>query len=178
MKKILFLFAAAATLISCEGPQGPAGFDGLDGLDGVNVVAQSFERTVDFDANYEALITYPPEVEVFPDDMTLVYILFDEVQGNNGGLVDVWRLLPQTLYSDFGEYQYNYDFTNGDVRLFVDGPATTDLTLLGSGDLDNQTFRVVILPVDLINAGVDVTDYNAVMSLGGLSEVDIIQLED
>jgi hypothetical protein len=177
MKKILLLLVIAAGFSACEGDQGPPGFDGLDG---VNIVAQSFETTVSFTApDYSVLVPYPNTVEVFPDDMTLVYILFDEIPGNNGGLVDLWRLLPQTLYTDFGEFQYNYDFTNGDATLFLDGPASTNFDNLTTADLNNQTFRIVILPADLVNSAViDVTDFEAVMKLGNLKQADIINIEN
>lgn len=174
MKKIFLLLFSAVALLSCEGPQGPPGFDG------VNFVGQSFEVTVDFDAfnNYEVIVPYSPRVDVFPTDMTLVYILFDEVPDNNGNTIDVWRLIPQTLYASFGEYQYNYDATNSDVRLFMDSPVFSDLDLLRPADLTNQTFRVVILPVELANMpGIDFTDYNSVMQLGGIETDDIIVVE-
>jgi hypothetical protein len=175
MKYFTLLLALVITLTACEGPQGPPGFDGANG---VNVVAQSFERTVDFFApDYEVLIDYPPSITIFPDDMTLVYLLWDQVPGNNGGTVDVWRLLPQVIYSNFGEFQYNYDATNGDARIFIDAPARTDLSQLAPADISGQTFRIVILPVELVTTGVDVTDYDAVMNLASLSEQDIIVID-
>jgi hypothetical protein len=174
MKNILLLLVIAAGFSACEGDQGPPGFDG------VNIVAQSFETTVTFTApDYSVLVPYPNNIEVFPNDMTLVFILFDEVDGNNGGLVDVWRLLPQTLYTDFGEFQYNYDFTNGDATLFLDGPASTNFDNLTTADLNNQTFRIVILPAELVATSViDVTNYEAVMKLANLNQSDIIEIEN
>jgi hypothetical protein len=164
MKFFTLLFALAITLTACDGPQGPPGFDG------VPIVATSFETTVDFFApDYEVLVDYPATVTVFPNDMTLVYLLWDEVPGNNGGTVDVWRLLPQVIYSDFGEFQYNYDATNGDARIFIDAPASTNLNLLSTADIAAQTFRIVILPVDLQSTTTDYSDYNAVMNLAGLT---------
>jgi len=92
---------------------------------------------------------------------------------------DVFRLLPQTLYTDFGEFQYNFDFTTGDATIFLDGPATTDFSLLTAGDLNDQTFRIVILPAELAsNPALDVTDYNAVMNLANLGADDIIEIQD
>ena len=182
MKKIYLLLLSAVVLMSCEGPQGPPGFDGFDGRDGqdgVNIVAQSFEVELDFDApDYEQTVVYPADIEVFDTDMTLVYILFDVTTDQNGDPLDVWRLLPQTLYSDFGEYQYNFDATNLDTRIFLDGPASTNFNLLGAGDLEDQIFRIVILPVDLANnPNLDVSDYNSVMNVGGLTTEDIITIE-
>lgn len=178
MKYITLLFVLAITLTACEGPQGPPGFNGADGANGLNRPVQSFEVQRNFFApDYEVLIDYPANITTFPDDMTLVYLLWDVVPGNNGGTVDVWRLLPQTIYTNFGEFQYNFDATNGDARIFIDAPASTDLSQLAPADISNQTFRIVILPVDLLNSGVDVNDYNAVMSLADLTTDDIIVIE-
>ncbi|MGJ8683561.1 MAG: dihydrolipoamide dehydrogenase [Nonlabens sp.] len=176
MKKLALLLTLAVVFISCEGPQGPPGFNGTNGT---NIVAQSFEVTESFSApDYSQLVIYPNNIEVFDTDMTLIYILWDEVPGNNGGTVDVWRLLPQTVYTDFGEFQYNYDATNGDATIFLDAPSTFDFNDLAPGDLDNQTFRIVILPVDLAsNPLLDITDYNSVMNLAGLNSQDIITIE-
>jgi hypothetical protein len=179
MKNILLLLALAVTFASCEGDQGPPGFDGLNGEDGVNIVAQSFETTVDFEApDYSVLVPYPDNIETFEGDMTLIYILFDQVEGNNGGLVDVFRLLPQTLYTDFGEFQYNFDFTNGDANIFLDAPNDFNFDNLVAADTDNQTFRIVILPAELASdPRLDVTDYQSVMDLADLDQQDIINIE-
>ncbi|ARN78224.1 dihydrolipoamide dehydrogenase [Nonlabens spongiae] len=179
MKKLLLLLLSATVLISCEGDQGPPGPPGRDGL---ALLPLSFEQTLNFSApDYENFIFYDDFVninEVGVNDMTLVYILFDQTTDNQGNPLDVWRLLPQSLYSDFGEYQYNYDATNLDVRVFLDGPASTDFNLLGPADLENQTFRVVILPVDFLNnPNLDVSDYNSVMQVTGLDDSDFTKVE-
>ncbi len=177
MKKVILLLALAVGFASCEGDQGPPGPPGPPGFDGI---AQSFETTLNFSApDYSNLVVYPNNIEIIEGDMTLVYILFDEIPGNNGGTVDLWRLLPQTLYSDFGEYQYNYDFTSGDATIFLDGPLSTDFTQLTPADLENQTFRIVILPVDFLgqNPGLDVSDYNAVMNAASLGSQDVIEIQ-
>lgn len=172
MKLFTSLFIAALLLVSCEGPQGPPGFDGVNGT---NVVAQSFEVTRSFTApDYSTLVTYPSTIAVEPTDMTLIYILWDEVPGNNGGTVDVWRLLPQTVYTNFGQFAYNYDATNGDARIFLDAPSSFNFANLNAADLSNQTFRIVILPVDLGNNPLlDITDYNSVMNLARLTNLDV-----
>ncbi len=178
MKKVILLLALAVGFASCEGDQGPPGPPGLDGVDGI---AQSFEITLNFSApDYSNLVVYPNNIEVIEGDMTLVYLLFDEIPGNNGGTVDLWRLLPQTLYSDFGEYQYNFDFTTGDATIFIDGPLSTDFNLLTPADLNDQTFRIVILPVDFIaqNPGIDIANYDAVMNAANLDSADIIEIQN
>lgn len=175
MKKLALLLTLAIVFISCEGPQGPPGFDGRNGT---NIVAQSFEITEDFRApDYGFRVEYPNDIEVFSTDMTLVYVLWDEVPGN-GGTIDVWRLLPQTVFTDFGQFQYNYESTNVDVDIFLDAAPTFNFNNLAPGDLDNQIFRIVILPVDFAtNPLLDITDYNSVMNLSGLNATDIITIE-
>ncbi|WP_458626336.1 dihydrolipoamide dehydrogenase [Winogradskyella sp. PC D3.3] len=167
MKKIAsLLFVVSLILTSCTGEQGPPGYDGYDGqdgLDGVNFVGQSFERTIDFlPPNYEQYIVIPSTIELFETDMTLVYVLWeqDPVTGN-----DVWRLIPQTVFTDSGElFQYNYDYSFDEVRLFIDAPLNFDRNNLSTAATLNQTFRIVVLPVDFIDSiNLDVTNYNDVI---------------
>jgi len=174
MKKLALLFTLAIIFISCEGPEGPRGFDGT------NIVAQSFQVTVDFNSlnNYSNLVEYPNNIQVLDTDLTLIYILFDQVPANDGGTIDVWRLLPQTIFTDFGQFQYNFDATNSDAEIFLDAPSSFNFNNLSPADLENQTFRVVILPVDIAqNPLLDVTDYNSVVNIAGLGTQDIITIE-
>ena len=176
MKKIYLLVLSIVALVACEGDQGLPGFDGRDGVD---LRAQSFQVTLNFNApDYSVIVPYNFAARVFPEDITLVYILFGEGVDNQGFTFDIWRLLPQTLYSDFGEYQYNYEFTDLDVRIFIDGPLSTNFDFLGPADLNNQIFRVVSIPIELAsNPNFDVTDYQSVMELGGITDSDIITIE-
>jgi hypothetical protein len=163
MKRILSLITVFTLLLTaCEGPQGPPGFDGLDG----EIIASSaFEIEVDFnDANnYEFIEAYG--FEVLPSDVTLVYILWETDNGQ-----DIWRLLPQTVYlNDDSTLVYNFDFTQSDVRFFLDG--TTDFDALDNVWTQDQVFRVVVVPADNID-GVDVSDINAVLSLSNIQAID------
>lgn len=159
MKRILSLITLFALVFtSCEGPQGPPGFDGLDGQNGVNIVAQAFEIELDFteDNAYSFVEAYGPNFEVFPTDVALVYISWEVDNGE-----DIWRLLPQTAYFDDGELVYNYDFTQTDVRFFLDG--TTDFSLLDDAFTLNQVFRVVVVPADNLGR-LNVNDFDAVVN--------------
>jgi len=156
MRNILsLLFMATLLFTSCEGDQGPPGFDGVDGLDGGIIVSSAFEIEVDFNLanNYE--IIEPYGFDVFEFDVTLVYILWETADGQ-----DIWRLVPQSVEFIDGTLTYNYDFTQNDVRLFLDG--TIDFSLLGSEWTQNQIFRVVVIPADNVD-GLDYSDINAVM---------------
>lgn len=166
MKRILFLLTVFALLITaCEGPQGPPGFDGLDGLDGEIIASSAFEIEVDFNAgnNFEYIEAYG--FEVLPSDVTLVYILWTTDNGQ-----DIWRLMPQTVYfNDDSNLVYNFDFTQEDVRFFLDG--TTDFNTLDSDWTQAQVFRVVVVPADNID-GIDVSDINAVLSASDIQGFD------
>jgi hypothetical protein len=156
MRNILsLLFMATLLFTSCEGDQGPPGFDGVDGLDGGIIVSSAFEIEVDFNLanNYE--IIEPYGFDVFEFDVTLVYILWETADGQ-----DIWRLVPQSVEFIDGTLTYNYDFTQNDVRLFLDG--TIDFSLLGPEWIQNQVFRVVVIPADNVD-GLDFSDINAVM---------------
>ena len=161
MKKLLSIVFLLVLFTACEGDQGPPG---APGLDGVNFVGQSFERTVNFtpENGYEQYIQIPLNIELLSTDMTLAYILWeqDPQTGN-----DVWRLIPQTVYTDDGEeFVYNYDYSFDEVRLFIDAPVSFDYSNLSTAATINQTFRIVVLPVDLINSrDVDISDFNNVM---------------
>jgi len=163
MKHILsFITVITLLLTSCQGPQGPPGFNGLDGQDGDIIASSAFEIELDLNENnnYEFFEAYG--FEVLPTDVTLVYILWETINGQ-----DIWRLMPQTVYFDDGELVYNYDFTQTDVRLFLDG--TTDFALLDSAFTLNQVFRVVVVPADNVGkTSINYSNLEAVMTLYGI----------
>ena len=161
MKRILsILFVSVLLLFSCEGEQGPPGFDGLNGIDGGIIVSNAFEIQVDFNLanNYE--IIEPYGFDVYPYDVTLVYILWETLDGQ-----DIWRLIPQSVEFPDGMLTYNFDFTQNDVRLFLDG--TTNFSLLAPEWTDNQVFRVVVVPADNVD-GLDISNLNAVMKANNI----------
>ncbi|MBT8245895.1 MAG: dihydrolipoamide dehydrogenase [Winogradskyella sp.] len=162
MKRTLTLISVLTLLLTaCEGPQGPPGFDGFDGQDGVNFVGQSFEvGPLNFTSSngYENTVDFPENVFIGEDDMLLAYLLWDENP-------DTWRLLPQTIYTSTGEFQYNFQDNFDNVSIFLDAPASFDFSTLLPGDTENQFFRIVILPIDLINSeNINVNDFNSVMN--------------
>ena len=166
MKKIVsLLFVCAIVLTACTGDQGPMGPAGYDGIDGEIIASSAFEKTVDFNANNNFSFTQKYGFNVSEFDVTLVYILWETSNGK-----DVWRMLPQTVLLDQGLLFYNFDYTQTDVRFFLD--AEFDLNLLGSGDTQNQVFRVVVVPADKIN-GVDVSNLNDVMELNNIESFEI-----
>ena len=160
MKKILtLLFISTFLFTACEGEQGPPGFNG--GL----IVSSAFEVTRNFTPGNNFEFLEPYGFEVFPSDVTLVYILWDVQSGQ-----DVWRLLPQNVEFPNGTLTYNYDFTRLDVRVFLDG--NINLNQLGPEWTQNQTFRVVVVPADDVD-GIDTSNINLVMQSSTIKTFDL-----
>jgi hypothetical protein len=171
--KIIFL-AAFVMLASCRGEQGPPGEDGLDGT---SLLGSVFEIEGDFLPDNEFRLSYefPTSVEVFESDIVLVYILWEQAEGNNGEMMDVWRLLPQTVMLDEGILQYNFDHTFADVQIFLEG--TIDFNDLLPAEALDQVFRIVILPADFaLNNNLDVYDYNLMMKSLRIMPDDVIKI--
>lgn len=170
MRKITsLLFASLFILTACTGPQGPPGFDGFDGLDGQDggiIVADAFEIEIDFNADNNFEFVEPYGFDVFPSDITLVFIEWDVEDGET-----IWRLLPQNVFFDDGSILvYNFDFTQQDVRFFLDG--TTDFNTLDDVWTQNQAFRVVVVPADNVD-GIDVSNLETLINLGNIESFDI-----
>lgn len=143
MKHLLLFFAAVSTVFftSCEGPEGPPGEPGI------NILGQVFEVNVSFTQgnDFQQLITFPNNIEVFESDVVLVYWLEDVISDGNGGSLDVWSQLPQTVYlSTGGSFQYTFNHTFVDALLFLQ--ADVDLNTLGNGFTNDQIFRIAVVP--------------------------------
>lgn len=142
MRYLVLFFALATVLLvtSCEGDPGP------QGEPGINILGQVFEVNVDFTASngYEQLVVFPSGIEVYESDAVLVYWLEEVVSDGNGGTIDVWSPLPQTIYLDQGSFQYTFNHTFLDVLLFLQGDF--NLGLLANGYTNDQIFRIAIVP--------------------------------
>ena len=180
-----FVFLISTVLLfSCEGPAGPPGppgtpgQDGQDGLDGDSFLGSVFEIQDNFTSenNYELFFEFPETVEVFSSDIVLVYILWEQYTDSYGELLDVWRLLPQTVFLEEGTLQYNYDYTYYDVLIFLDG--TIDFASLLPAETDNQVFRIVVLPAEYAQSkSLDVSDYDAVMKTLRIDHENIVKID-
>ncbi|HLW19509.1 MAG TPA: hypothetical protein VKX33_04265 [Cyclobacteriaceae bacterium] len=162
MKKIFLLAFAVGALVfqGCEGPMGPQGPQGPDG--GI-IVSSSFELELDFTAANQYEVREDYGFEVLPSDVVLVYILWE----NDGK--EIWRLLPQSVFFQEGVLQYNFDFTDVDVKLFLDG--TINFGTLEPEWTQDQVFRVVIVPADNVGR-LDYSNYDAVTKMLGLEDED------
>ena len=130
--------------------------------------ASAFEIVLDFTPQNDYSFVEPYGFEVLPSDVTLVYISW-EVDGGQ----DVWRLVPQTvIFEDGNDLVYNYDFTQNDVRFFLEG---SNLGILGPEWTQAQVFRVVVVPAQNLGRGVDIdnvdySDMEAVMEAYNITE--------
>lgn len=163
MKKILTLFAVIGLVAfsSCEGPEGPPGQNALMptafSVNNVNL-SRVTNFHYEFGANFSSLL--------FDDETVLIYRRTG--QTNQGA--PVWELLPRSINYDNGDVvDYSFDFSREDFLITVVGSfnLAEEPTLI-----NNQTFRVVIVPSDLA-ASVNKKSYLDVMKASKLNESDI-----
>ena len=183
MKNLIIACTALmmAVLSSCitdeVGPAGPMGPQGEQGPKGDSGFVFEFEG-VNFTApEYEAYLPYPDNFESLASDVALVYLLWDVVEVD-GEDFEVWRQLPQSIFTEFGLLQYNFDFTTLDVRLFME--ADFDMSQLGAMDTDNWVVRVVIVPGDFwSSARLDASEisYEDIKDMLGLPELPTPNVE-
>lgn len=125
-----------------------------------------FETTGSFSASnaYKLYFQFPNDVVVYDGDVVMVYILWGQTDTNE----DIWRPLPQSVFLIDGSFQYNFDYTLNDVQIYLE--ANFDKGTLEPGDLENQTFRIAVIPAELYqNKSVDIQDFNSVMQISRLS---------
>jgi len=165
MKKIFLLLAVAGMtfLQGCEGDPGP------QGPQGYTVEAETFEiRNVNFidDGSGYFGIIYDLDPAILDSDSILMYRL----KSTSG--IDVWEPLPKTYYFDDGvneqELDYNFDFTTNDISIYL---GYTSPFVLQPGFIQNQVFRVVVIPGYLSNK-IGNKDYNSVTKALKISEED------
>jgi len=171
MKKLLSLILIASTIVACSS-DGEVGPPGPPGQDGVNIVGQAFEVEADFnDPDYSVFADFPSTIEVLESDVVLVYWLELVDDGT-----DVWNLIPQTIYFEDGEFQYNYNHTDFDVNIYLQG--NIDLGTLGERYTQDQIFKIVVLPVDYAqDNNLEVSDYQSVKTSLDLNESNIKRFE-
>ncbi len=181
MRKLTTIFGLAALMAfqACEGPegpqglpgpQGPQGLQGVPGAPGVNIVGTTYEAVVDFtaDEDWGVVLEFPEEL--VESDVVLTYILWDVVEER-----PIWRAVPQTIFFQEGALVYNFDFTQVDIRLFLEG--NIDPALLDNVWTTDQIFRIVVVPSDFPDARIDYSDYEAVTKMLGIKDSDFQKIE-
>lgn len=171
MKKIITILVVIGmlSLQGCEGPEGPPGRDGFDGLmpKAFDIKNQDLFR-VD-DNFYSVSNTFKDEVvgsDLYGTDTILVYRLSDKSNPN----LPVWQLIPRTIYfSNDDELDYDFNFTSKGYTIIANG----NYNLLNRPEyIKKQTFRVVIVPNDLLSS-FNKNNYNEVMKVLNMKENQI-----
>lgn len=166
MKKIILLFTAViglASFQSCEVN---------DVRENQIFEAEVFELPASLTNNFS--VTGYFSRDILTSDHVLIYRLF----GTDNG-ADVWRLLPQTVYlNNVNRFNYNYDFTKRDFRIFIEGE-TFNLNQLSDQDRNTyvyrQIFRIVVVPGRL-KSKMSFSDYDATIRYLGLENAPIKKL--
>jgi hypothetical protein len=156
MKKLITLFAVIGMFAfqGCTGPEGPPGPPGEDGL-----IAEVFElKNINFTFSSTNGYTVYQKLtpNIFVSDVVLIYRLSGTIDSNT----PIWQLIPRTLYLTQGELDYDFDFSKEDFTIFARGTYNIATT---PQYINNQTFRIVILPGSF-SASLNVSNYADVMS--------------
>ncbi|MDR6843706.1 hypothetical protein [Flavobacterium granuli] len=179
MKKIITLLAVIGMFgfQSCEGPEGPPGIPGNPGQDGQDgLIAEVFElNDVSFvndpldspDMGY--FIYRKLEPKILDSDQILIYRL----AGTIDAATPIWQSIPRTLFLQQGELDYDFDFSKEDFTIYAGGTYNLSLT---PEFLNNQTFRIVIIP-GYFSTTVDKSNYNAVVRELNINESQIQKIE-
>jgi hypothetical protein len=120
-----------------------------------DTISEVFEFTgVNFNTqnNFSVNLVYPHQI--YTSDMVLVYHLY-EVSGGQ----DVWRLMPQTYYLDYGdELDYNFEFNTNFSKVFLG--SNFNLNDLHASWSQDQVFRVVVIPGFFVNKTANPVNFN------------------
>lgn len=137
MKKILTLFAVVGLMAfsSCSNN------DDNEYVD-YDTISEVFEiQNVNF--SYSAADGYnfyqKLDPVLFDKDVILIYRFI----GATDSGAAVWQQIPRTVYTDFGDFDYDFDFSREDFKIFAGGNYDLSLT---PEFIRNQTFRIVIVP--------------------------------
>jgi hypothetical protein len=108
--------------------------------------------------------------DLYNDETVLIYRLTGVINSST----PIWQLIPRTIYLSGGnEIDYDYDFSKVDFTIYASGNYDLELT---PEFLDNQTFRIVILPSNLLNS-INKNNYVEVMSALKINESQIQKVD-
>ena len=103
---------------------------------------------------------------LFDSETILVYRLAGTLDSNT----PIWRLIPRTIYLDNGdELDYDFDFSKEDFTIYANGTYSLSLT---PEYINGQTFRIVVLPSNLIGS-IDKNNYFQAMNVLKINESQI-----
>ena len=167
MKKIITLFAFVSFLAvsSCTTTD--------DYQQDNDTIPEAFEiknvnlaKVANNEYNLKSTFQYEIGGNLYDDETILVYRLTTLINSTT----PVWQLIPRTIYFDNGqELDYDYDFSKVDFIITARG---TYNLLDTPGYINNQTFRVVIIP-SVLAATIDTSNYAEVMNTLKISESQV-----
>jgi hypothetical protein len=102
---------------------------------------------------------------IFASDVVLIYRL----SGTINSTTPIWQLIPRTLFVPQGELDYDFDFSQEDFTIYAGGTYNLSLT---PQYLNNQTFRIVIVPASFSTV-IDKNNFSAVMNALKIKENQI-----
>ena len=95
---------------------------------------------------YQIYQTLNPKI--YASDVILIYRLSDQINNTT----PVWQPIPRTLFLTQGELDYDFDFSKQDFTIYAGGTYNLNLT---PSYINNQTFRIVIVPGAFSNRSVN-----------------------
>lgn len=163
MKKIITLLA----VVGMFSLQGCTTADPVDN----DTIAEVFEiKNINFVLDpVDGYIIYQKFTPtIFASDVVLIYRLSGTVNSNT----PIWQLIPRTLFVPQGELDYDFDFSQEDFTIYAGGTYNLSLT---PQYLNNQTFRIVIVPASF-STSIDKNNFSAVMNALNIKEREIKQI--
>lgn len=163
MKKILPILLLAFVslfIFSCDNNDNDAPYQDNDTYSQMRDVSGSLNSGNSYSLNVP--------INIQSTDVVLVY-------RKDPAASNAWQLIPKTYYLSAGrELDYNALFSSQNVEIYTE--ANFDQTTMSSSEastyLNNQTFRVVLVPASPAKgtSSVNTSDYNAVVKYYKLDE--------
>lgn len=171
MKKffsLLFLSVFALFLVSCD-TDDDNNYQDNDTYAQVIDITETFVKSSDSDYLYGVYKQFTSPL--YSTDVVLIY------RRDSSSGTAVWKLLPKTYYFDAGEMDYTFDFTVNDIQIYADANfnLTAQDTSFKNTYLNNQTFRVVLIPASG-RANVKYEDYDAVIKYYNIDDSKVVKL--
>ena len=162
MKKIITILAVVGmfSLQGCAVEENPVDND---------TIAEVFEiRNINFvNDPADGYIIYQKFTPIiFASDVVLIYRLTGTINSNT----PIWQLIPRTIFLANGrELDYDFDFSKEDFTIYARGNYDISLT---PQFLNNQTFRIVIVPGSF-STSINKNNYLDVMTALNIKDTEI-----
>lgn len=172
MKKyfsLLFAALLAFTFISCDDDDNNPNVDN----DTYSVV---YDATGSFTATDDYTLIFDFPQTLYSTDVVLVY----RRTGTDGGN-PIWQQIPRTLFLDEGELDYDFDFSVNNAQIYAGGGIdfAAQSSTFANNYLNNQTFRIVLVPADpgTGKKAVDYSNYDEVIKRYGIDDSKVTVLK-